>query len=344
MRALQVSFLDVKPHEQSRSANDQARAHREYGHLADDAAVPAALNRVALPGHYAIAMFKDPSHSFYVTAVGGGGVTTNALHTDATIVKDWEKFRLINGGRADPNFSIQTSNGHFLTANDGGGRTTDAIRTSATSIKAWELFGFRPQAGPGFSPHFAIQTPKGTFLTALGHGGQSAADAIHSDATAASDWEMFDFLKIGDPGSDFTYSLEAMSPAGATLGFLNATDGGRHSDRASLTLQPGPGYMLAFTLIAQADGTHALKTASGYFVTSNAGGLPGAGFRTDTPQVNAWEKFTLVADETTCTSAIKTSSGNYLAIAPGSPPNPPYLIATVPDSQATRWRLWVMAF
>ncbi|MCM2350557.1 MAG: hypothetical protein NDI69_11100 [Bacteriovoracaceae bacterium] len=30
----------------------------------------------------------------YVTAVGGGGRITNVIHTDATRVGNWEKFRL----------------------------------------------------------------------------------------------------------------------------------------------------------------------------------------------------------------------------------------------------------
>jgi hypothetical protein len=313
------------------------------GNLAKEAATPS-VGRVALPGHYAIAMFKDVSHVYYLTAVGGGGRTNDTLHTDATAVKDWEKFRFINGGPSDP-FAIQTINGHFLTAVDGGGHTANAITTAASQVSSRELFNLRPQSGSGFSPHFSIQTPKGTFLTAVGHGGQNTPDAIHSDATAAQDWEMFDFLKIGDPGTNRTYSLEALSFSGASLGYLNATDGGRRSDSAALTLQPGPSYMLTFTLVQQPDGTHAFKTASGYYVTANAAGLPGARFRTDTPQVNNWEKFTIIPDENDCTYRIKTSSGAYVTAAVGHPPDPQYVVDCAPAvADAIRWRLWVVSF
>ena len=303
------------------------------------------LDRVALAGHYAIAMQKDAFHTYYMTATGAGGHTTDAIHTDATVVKAWEKFSLINGGAGDPNFAIQTFNGHFLSAVNGGGLTSNAITTSATAVQSWEQFEFKPQNGGGFSPHFAIQTSGGFFLTAVGHGGHNSGDTIHTDARVASDWEMFDFVKIGDPGTNSTYSFEGLYAYGGTGGFLNATDGGRHSDQASLTAQLGPGYMLAFTLIRQDDGTYAFKTSSGYYVTANAGGLVGAGYRTDTPEVNNWEKFTLIANEDDCTSHIRTSSGTYLSMVPGHPPHPPVVIDNVVDvTQATRWRLWVMAF
>jgi hypothetical protein len=98
-------------------------------------------------------MFKDPTHPYYVTGVGGGGVTTNAIHTDATLIQVWGKFCFINGCPTDPNFSIQTINGHLLTAQ--GGHPANAIRTNETSVNACELFAFRRQSGPGFSPHFA---------------------------------------------------------------------------------------------------------------------------------------------------------------------------------------------
>lgn len=231
-----------------------------------------------------------------------------------------------------------------LSAVDGGGRTSNAITTSATEAQTWELFGLKPQAGTGFSPHFAIQTSGGFFLTAVGHGGHSSGDTIHTDARAASDWEMFDFVKIGDPGTNSTYSFEGLYANGGTGGFLNATGGGRHSDSASLTAQLGLGYMLGFTLVRQDDGTHALDIER-VLRYGQCGWTGGSGYRTDTPEVNNWEKFTLIANEDDCTSHIRTYSGTYLSMVTGHPPHPPVVIDNVADvTQATRWRLWVMAF
>jgi hypothetical protein len=300
--------------------------------------------RRPLPGYFAIAMHNDARPAYYMTANGAGGDATDAIHTDATAVNDWEKFRLINGGVEDPNFSIMTLNGHFLTAVGGGGRTSNAIITTETWAQEWENFKLIPQAGTGFSPHFALQTSGGYFVTALGHGGQNTGDIVHTDAQVAKDWEMFDLLKIGDPGTHLTYSFEGLNSSGTSL-FLNATDGGRHSDSASLTLQPGPGYMLAFTPIRQDDGAYALQTSSGYYVTAIGGGLPGVGYRTDTPEVNNWEKFRLIPNEVDCTTHIQTHTGTYISILGRRRRDSPLVIDNVADaSRATRWRLWVMAF
>src|ERR1700748_3539487 len=71
----------------------------------------------------------------YLTAVGGGGRTTDVIHTDATIPRAWEKFTLVDSGDGSPiHYGIQTSNGHYLTAVGGGGRTTDVIHSDATSL------------------------------------------------------------------------------------------------------------------------------------------------------------------------------------------------------------------
>lgn len=312
---------------------------------ANDVGSPS-FTRVALPGHYAISMTKDAFHTYYITAVADGGRTTDVIHTDATVVKAWEKFRFINGGPSDPYFSIQTGNGYFLTAVNGGGLTANAITSAATSVGDYELLGFKPQSATSYTPHFAIQTTRGYFLTAVGHGGHNSGDTIHSDATVAKDWEMFDFIKIGDPGTNSTYSFQGMySPWGGSGGFLEAPGGGRRNDSSALVVGVGAGYTLAFTLIRQDDGTYAFKTSSGYYVTANAGGLPGAGYRTDTPQVGNWEKFTIIPNETDCTYHIRTYSGTYLSMVTGQPPAPPNVIDNVADiTKSTPWRLWVMAF
>src|SRR6201992_3686512 len=78
----------------------------------------------------------------YLTAVGGGGRTTDVIHTDATQIGSWEKFTLVdsNSGTASIEYGIETENGHYLTAVDGGGLTTDVIHSDATQIQAWEKF------------------------------------------------------------------------------------------------------------------------------------------------------------------------------------------------------------
>ncbi|TYB64220.1 hypothetical protein FXF51_21000 [Nonomuraea sp. PA05] len=78
-----------------------------------------------------------------LTAVGGGGRTTDVVHTNATVLQAWEKFALIRQG--GDGFAIRTVNGRFLTAVGGGGRITDIIHSDATLIQSWEIF--RVQCG-----------------------------------------------------------------------------------------------------------------------------------------------------------------------------------------------------
>lgn len=124
----------------------------------------------------------------YVTAVGGGGRTTDVIHTDATRIGSWEKFTLIDSGSGTPviQYGILTTNGHYLTAVGGGGRITDVIHSDATWLLAWEKFTLNSLGGGVYD----IQTVDGHYLTAVGGGGLTT-DAIHSDATRVGAWEKF---------------------------------------------------------------------------------------------------------------------------------------------------------
>jgi hypothetical protein len=74
-----------------------------------------------------------------VTTVGGGGRTTDVIHSNATWLLGWEKFQFnsLGGGWYD----IQTTDGHYLTAVGGGGYSSgDTLHTNATQVGAWEEF------------------------------------------------------------------------------------------------------------------------------------------------------------------------------------------------------------
>ena len=124
----------------------------------------------------------------FVTAVGGGGRTTDVIHTDATQVGAWEKFVFEDSGDGTPliHYGLKTSNGHYLTAVGGGGRTTDVIHSDATQLQAWEKFTLIP-LGLG---QYAIQTSSGNYVTAVDGGGRTT-DTIHTDATQIQAWEKF---------------------------------------------------------------------------------------------------------------------------------------------------------
>jgi hypothetical protein len=123
----------------------------------------------------------------YLTAVGGGGRTTDVIHSDATKIRKWEKFTLEDQGYGSPiHYGIKTSNGHYLTAVDGGGRITDVIHSDATEVRAWEEF-IAVSLSNGW---YALQTSNGHYLTAVGAGGR-ITDVLHSDATQIRSWEKF---------------------------------------------------------------------------------------------------------------------------------------------------------
>jgi hypothetical protein len=99
-------------------------------------------------------------------------------------------------------------------------------------------------------------------------------------------------------------------------------------------------------LLKQDDGTYAFQTASGSVLTGNDGGLPGAGFRTDTSPMNIgnFEKFTIEdnGEGSNFTALIKTYSGTYLGWGPGNPP--PDGIVAVPDvNEAFNWHFLVFS-
>ena len=133
----------------------------------------------------------------YLSAIGGGGRTTDVIETNRTVASTWETFTLVTSGddSLPIRYGIRTSNGNWLTAVSGGGRTTDVIHSNATVLQAWEKFNFVPLSpGGGSSFWAAIQTIDGHYLTAVNSGGiGSAFEAIHSNATQIQAWERFFF-------------------------------------------------------------------------------------------------------------------------------------------------------
>jgi hypothetical protein len=130
----------------------------------------------------------------YLSAIGGGGRTTDVIETNRTVPSTWETFTLINlaDDASLPHSGIRTANGNFLTAVGGGGRTTDVIHSNATVLQAWEKFTFVPVGSGGNPGWYAIQTIDGHYLTAVNSGGiGSAVEAIHSNATQIQAWEEF---------------------------------------------------------------------------------------------------------------------------------------------------------
>jgi hypothetical protein len=307
----------------------------------------------ALPGQFAFGTFRGT----YLTAVGGGGRTTDVVRTDATAIGPWEQYRLflVQGGGVPQQYAIQTAGSNYFTAVDGGGHASNAVHSDATQVRAWETFRFYlDQRGWRNS----IQTVNTHYLSAVGGGGKTT-DAIHADAVRPDNWESFYIWKCGDLGSGFQYAISAVS---TPYGFLFAYGGGgRVSTQAGVVvagavgvlsdynLRPAPfdNSWQRFRLMRQSDGSYALQTSNGmnYVTAIQGGGLPSGtktydNLVTDRTQVQAWEKFKFV-DLGDCSYAIQTVSGNYLGKSTAAPGTALGLFATnVSDiKNATKFRL-----
>ena len=125
------------------------------------------------------------TNGHFLTAVDGGGHTTNAIQSDRTVASTWEKFALVPAGD-NVHVGLRTSNGNWLTAVGGGGQANaDAIHTDATVLSTWEEFSI--SALPTL-----IQVVNGDLLTAVDGGGRTT-EAVHTNATLSNfgSWEEF---------------------------------------------------------------------------------------------------------------------------------------------------------
>jgi hypothetical protein len=267
-----------------------------------------------LDGYFA---FLTDLKQTFVTATGGGGHTTDVIHTDATVPRSWEWFRLwIEEGSGL--YALQTINGRFVTAVDAGGRTTDTIHSDATAVASWELFApVRLFDANGDFSGFGLKTTKGYFLTAVGGGGQSSGDTIHTDATVAKSWETFLPYRSSQFGTGSTYGIQIWggnAPGQADLrGWMFVeTGGGAPGPNALWLTDEGELNEISWTLLKQSDGTYALQTANGTVLSA------ASGFSSDTPldSISDSEKFTL-EDQGDFTVCIKTFNGQYISLGSG---------------------------
>jgi hypothetical protein len=142
----------------------------------------------------------------FVTALGGGGKSTEAFHTDARRADTWEYFYVLKSGDLGDgyNYAIRPAgtgfvpgrgdNPRFISATGGGGRTKDAMTSSATR-GANEIFTAEKQP----DGTYAIRTQSGNLVTAVGNGGlahpTSSSDTLHTDATQIQAWERFNIVE-----------------------------------------------------------------------------------------------------------------------------------------------------
>jgi hypothetical protein len=262
-----------------------------------------------------------------LAAGGGGDISDSAIQTQFKYVLDtdsgttptpvgaFELFNVYKEGTANV-FAFQTSNGNFITAVDGGGLITDVLHTDAVSVGAWEQFRIA-QTGPSGAFSISIQTDSNNFLTAVGLGGKTT-DAIHSDATKVGTWETFFIRKCGNLGLGINQYF--IVDASKNQAIAARGGGGQTQNTIEFVGTNGdiPLDWARFTIVPQDNGTYALQTINGNYVTAvDAGGLDygnasSDNIHTDATVANTWEQFFITSPFEDGSWAIQTSKGYYL--------------------------------
>lgn len=128
----------------------------------------------------------------YVTAVGGGGRTTDVMHTNAWVPSTWERFTLVYSGDGS-HYGLRTAFGYYVTAVNSGGLSSssvpDVLHTDATALGTWEKFSFVTDGTDG---KYGLRAFDGHLLSAVGGGGRTSR-AFDSNRTVLSTWEKFRF-------------------------------------------------------------------------------------------------------------------------------------------------------
>jgi hypothetical protein len=226
--------------------------------------------------------FKTANGNF-VTAVNGGGLTSNALHTDATVIGSWEQFRMndlaVNGFKPTW-YSLGTINGNAVTAVGAGGQYYNPIHTDGWQVGSWEEFRPDKCGDLGSGYEYYIVAADGAPLSAESGGGVGDDYAIWKGLEGPSNaqWSRFRLMRQ----SDGTYALQTSNG----VNYVTALNGG---GLVQEYYECDPGWFGA--------------CLSGYT------GI----FHTDATQVRGWEKFR-ITDTGECKYTIQTSSGFFVGI------------------------------
>ncbi len=185
---------------------------------------------------------------YFLTALGGGGKSTDAFHSDATRANTWEYFWVLKCGDLGSGYTYAIrpagtgSAGtvvNFLTANGGGGRTSQAMTAFSGLFDGSKFKLIRQLDGS-----YALQTSnRVNYVTAVGGGGLASGENLQTNRTQVQAWEQF---KIVEHPPNCGYTIQTVS------GFYLAVGGGgtKISTRISdPKAAPSIGYNAIFELI-----------------------------------------------------------------------------------------------
>jgi hypothetical protein len=130
----------------------------------------------------------------FVSAVNGGGMTSNAFLTDITVAQDWEAFSIVKSGDLGSGYRYYIKpfgKQILLPMFQAQGAIFTLIQAQLPSSGGYVL-----QISNGFN-----------YLTAVGGGGLVGGDNLHTDAWKPLAWEVFNIVDQGDA----TYFVQTIS-------------------------------------------------------------------------------------------------------------------------------------
>jgi hypothetical protein len=173
------------------------------------------------------------------------------------------------------------------------------VSDSVKVVQTCGLATAAPDSQPiSFEPVIAIQTSSGGYLTVVENGGLGGGDvAIVTNSRVVGDFEKFTVVPLDQEGRTFalqTFNGNYVTAVnGGDMGGPNDATCPVHTDGSS----PGPWQQLSMDM--QDDGTFAISTSTGYYLTAvNGGGFGEAPnlkpIHTDTRTLGGWEILTIV--------------------------------------------------
>jgi hypothetical protein len=248
-------------------------------------------------------LWRDSSGNFafqpykfnFITAVNGGGRTSNALYTNATDITAFEQFQIAPvATKGLFTVSIQTANKNYLTAVGAGGKLTDAIHSDATTASTWEAFTIKKggDLGSGLQ-YFIIPAPGGLPITAIGGGGliQNTLGVYSVSGSAPLDWARFTliYLPNGAHGVKTSAGFFLTAVNGGGLAFGSPTSDNIHTNATVASTWE----QLKF--IDRGDSTYSIQTFDGHYVGPHSSVTDAQGeYATNISDINLALKFWLV--------------------------------------------------
>jgi hypothetical protein len=239
--------------------------------------------------------FQTVSGNF-ITAVDGGGRTSDVLHTDAVNVAAWEEFRIAHTGSLSAfSVSIQTTSNNFLTAVGLGGKTANAIHSDATAVGTWETFFIRKfgNLSLGDSRYFIVDTNKNQAIAARGGGGQTqnTIQFLGTQSNFPLAWACFTFI----PQSNGSYALRTINNNYVTAVNSGGLDHGTTNTDNIHTDATVARTWEQFRFIPSDDGSYIIQTFDGHYLGKRtSGGAAEGEYSTDINDFGAATRFWLI--------------------------------------------------